>query len=220
MEAEYRDPGQLARSAILWTRIWLVAQSLFGLASVYEILVLSPLPREEPMTMTSSPPEAAVSDMVGGATGLSTLVSFWVAGILILRWIHRTNGNAQGFANAMTVSPGWNVGWFFIPFANLIKPFQGVRETWQVSQGNPNWQDEPVPAFMRWWWACWLITNFIDNASFRLSLRAETVGQEVSVAILNVVSALISVPLGLLLIRLIRDLTGAQTTLHSSFVFR
>ncbi|MEA3065603.1 MAG: hypothetical protein QOJ27_2055 [Sphingomonadales bacterium] len=220
MEAEYRDPRGLGRTAVLWLRIWLAAQISFGLASVYEFATLSGLPGDTPMTISTSPPEAELSDLVTGGTGILNLLAFWVSGIIVLRWIHRVNANAQGFAGGMTVSPGWNVGWFFVPFANLIKPFQGVRETWQVSQGAPNWQDEPVPVRLRWWWACWLVTNFIDNASFRLSLRSETVGDSVAIAGLNMASAIVSVPLGLLLIRLIRDLAEAQDTLHSSLVFR
>ena len=220
MEGEYRDNRRLARTIRLWTLGWMSAQILFSLASVYELSIISALPPDAPFTLTESPPEMAVSDMVTGLTGLLALVAFWVSGILILVWIHRSNRNAQGFADGLNVSPGWNVGWFFVPFANLIKPFQGVRETWQASQGEPSWQDVPVPAFMRWWWACWLINNFVDNAAFRLSLRTETVAQQTNVAILNIAAAFISVPLALLLIRLVRELTGAQTTLHNSLVFR
>ena len=220
MESEYRDPQGLAKTTILWLWIWLAAQTSFGLASVYEALILSGLAQDAAMTMSTSPVEAEFSELIVGGTGLLSLVAFWVSGILVLRWIHRVNANAHGFADGMTVSPGWNVGWFFIPFANLIKPFQGVRETWQVSQGAPNWQDSPVPALLRWWWALWLIMNFIDNASFRLSLRSETVGDSVVIAFLNIVSAAVGVPLGLLLIRVIRDLTEAQTSLHRSLVFR
>ena len=220
MEAEYRDPQGLAKTTILWLWIWLAAQTSFGLASVYEALMLSGLPQDAGMTMSTSPPEAELGELIAGGTGVLTLISFWVSGIFVLRWIYRVNANAHGFAEGMSVGPGWNVGWFFIPFANLIKPFQGVRETWQVSQGAPNWRDEPVPALLRWWWACWLIANFIDNMSFRLSLRSETVADSVVIAVLNIASALVSVPLGLLLIRVIRGLTRAQADLHSRLVFR
>jgi hypothetical protein len=220
MEAEFRDPQGLARAAILGLWIWLVAQSSFGLASVYEAMILSGLPQGVFLSMSMSAPGVELSGFISAGTGILTLISFWVSGVIVLRWIYRVNANAHGFADGMSVSPGWNVGWFFVPVANLIKPFQGVRETWQVSQGSPNWQDEPVPALLRWWWACWLITNFIDNVTFRLSLRSRTVGESLVISVLDIVSAVISVALGLLLIRVIRDLTQAQAALHRSLVFR
>jgi hypothetical protein len=219
MEGEYRDAGRLARAVRIWTLLWMASQVLFGLASAYEVSVISTLPPDTGFTFTSSPPEMAGSDMATGATGLATVILFWVSGILILRWIHRSNANAQTFVEGMDISPGWNVGWFFVPFANLMKPFQGVREAWQASQGSPSWRDVPVPGFMRWWWAFWLLTNLLDNASFRLSLRVETVAQESSVAILSVLSSMFSIPLGFLLIRLVRELTEAQRVQHNSLVF-
>jgi hypothetical protein len=196
MEGEYRDAGRLARAVRIWTLLWMASQVLFGLASAYEVSVISTLPPDTGFTFTSSPPEMAGSDMATGATGLATVILFWVSGILILRWIHRSNANA-----------------------NLMKPFQGVREAWQASQGSPSWRDVPVPGFMRWWWAFWLLTNLLDNASFRLSLRVETVAQESSVAILSVLSSMFSIPLGFLLIRLVRELTEAQRVQHNSLVF-
>lgn len=219
METDYRDPERLAGSAILWIRLWLVAQVSFGLACLYQITVLSGLQADAPMTMTISPPEAEVTDMIVGLTGVGTFVLFWVSGILVLRWIYRVNANAHTFADSMSVSPGWNVGWFFVPLANLLKPYQGIRETWQVSQGRPNWPDEPVPALLRWWWALWLITNFIDNISLRMALRSETVRETATVDGLNLLSAILSVPLGFLLIRLVRRLSESQTMVHSRRVF-
>ena len=58
---------------------------------------------------------------------------------------------------------------------------------------------------MRWWWGLWLATNFIGNASFRIELQAETIQSVAAAALLDIVSAIVSVPLALLLIRLIRD---------------
>src|SRR4051812_40932909 len=52
--------------------------------------------------------------------GLGQLVIFIVTGITFLRWIHRANVNVRGFgAEGMTFTPGWSVGWYFVPIANL-----------------------------------------------------------------------------------------------------
>lgn len=206
----YRDPAPLARSVILWIWIWLGLQLATGLASLYQISVLAYLPTDLPLTLTQSGPGMEIPDMVLAVAALPAFIAFLVSGFLILKWIYRTNANAQTLAQGMNVGPGWNVGWFFIPLANLWKPFQGVRETWQVSQGEPVWQDVPVPSLMRWWWGFWLVSNFLANISLRLSLRGSTAGEALTVAWIDVALALIDIPLALFLITLVRRLTRAQ----------
>jgi hypothetical protein len=53
--------------------------------------------------------------------------------ILVGMWIYRTNANAHSFSSDMSITPGWSIGWFFIPFANLVMPYLGVQETWRES---------------------------------------------------------------------------------------
>ncbi len=49
--------------------------------------------------------------------------------VLFLIWIYRAFGNLSVLkARNLEFSPGWAVGWWFIPFANLVKPFQVVGE--------------------------------------------------------------------------------------------
>ncbi|MGZ8997894.1 MAG: DUF4328 domain-containing protein [Allosphingosinicella sp.] len=215
MTSEYRDPGPLAQAAILWTWIWLGAQLLYGAASVFAFATLATLPGDTPVSMTASPPELMTSDLGLAISGLVLILTFFASGFLVLKWIHRVNSNAHVYSSEMNVSPGWNVGFFFIPIANLWKPFQGVRETWEVSF----LQNREVPGWMRWWWGCWLATNFIGNASFRIALEAETAEGASMAALLDIVSAIVSVPLALLLIRLIRTLTSAQEAMHHGETF-
>jgi hypothetical protein len=215
MAAEYRDPKPIARAAILWTWIWLICQSLYGLASLYALSILVTLPPETPVTFEESPPELATSDLVLLAPVLLNFVTFLISGFLILKWIYRTNANAHIYSNEMNVGPGWNIGFFFIPIANLWKPFQGLREAWETF----HWHDKVVPGWMRWWWGCWLATNFVDNLSFRIQLQGETAEAATAAAVLDIVSAIVSVPLALLLVRLIRTLTAAQEAVRHSETF-
>jgi len=215
MTTEYRDPVGLARAAILWTWIWLGAQALYGAAAGYALFILSTIPGDTQVSFDTSPPELMTSDLVLAGAGLLTVLTSLVSGFLILKWIHRANSNAHAYSNEMNVTPGWNVGFFFIPIANLWKPFQGIRETWEVS----NMHSPDVPGWIRWWWGLWLVTNFIANASFRIEFRAET-AQSLSVAaILDITTSILALPLALLLIRLIRTLTAAQEALHHGETF-
>jgi hypothetical protein len=64
------------------------------------------------------------------ATSLDLIV-FIVTAVMWCVWQHRAHTNAiQLSGGGLRFTPGWAVGWWFIPVANLWKPFQAVRELW------------------------------------------------------------------------------------------
>jgi hypothetical protein len=100
--------------------------------------------------------------------------------IFFLIWEYRAFANLSALkAENLEFSPGWAVGWWFIPFANLVKPFQAVRELYNESDPNIDaekgfLQTSPdTPALITFWWATYLISNvafrvadaLIDNRS-------------------------------------------------------
>ena len=44
--------------------------------------------------------------------------------LLFLTWVYKSNVNVKALgASNMKYTPGWSVGWFFIPIANISKPY-------------------------------------------------------------------------------------------------
>jgi hypothetical protein len=119
---EFKDPTRLTRIAIWVVGVYLglnAADALFALASLLGVPVQATLPDFMPDLA------AAVNSLLIGVT----LVSYVVVG----RRIYRTNVNAPTFNDGMSVTPGWAIGWFFVPVANLFKPYQAMKETWIAS---------------------------------------------------------------------------------------
>ena len=57
--------------------------------------------------------------------------------VVFLIWINRANKNSRALgAQNMQFTPGWCVGWWFIPIASLWKPYQAVREIWKTSKNH------------------------------------------------------------------------------------
>lgn len=110
----------------------------------------------------------------------------------------------------MTITPGWNVGWFFVPIATLWKPFQGLREAWQASVSPNDPGSVAVPVLMRWWWGLWLLTSVLGNISTRLSFGATDAGTLLTASWIDVVSFAVDLPLTLVLIRMIRNFDTLQ----------
>jgi hypothetical protein len=121
----------------------------------------------------------------------------------------------RAIAGGTAITPGWAVGWFFVPLLNLFKPFDGIREAWQVSAGSENWQAVPVPASLRVWWGLWIAYSVVENITGRLP-DSEVRG---TAALLAAAGAL-AVPLASLWIQIVRHISRSQSLLLSAAVFR
>lgn len=201
---------RLAEIAVL---IWLATD--FALASSGALVIAGLGGTGE---IWSQPALQAVDRATTGA-GIAYTLAFIGSGVFVARWIYRANANAHTLSDAMTISPGWSVGFLFVPIASLFKPFQALRETWQASL-SPEYPDSvPVPAVMRWWWGLWVLTNILGNVSFRLSLNAKTISDLTTGAWLDIVLFLINAPMAVLLIVVMRRLTANQRAIVDARIF-
>ena len=141
------------------------------------------------------------------------------AAIATLRWIYRANANAHALGAAdMMVSPGWAVGWFFVPLMNLAMPFIAVREMWKASANPKDWQLEPASAMILVWWLSWLASGIAGMIGFRLSLE---LGKEAGPAAetFYFVSDLAFVPAALVLAWIIGRIQAMQSRAVPAGVF-
>ena len=104
--------------------------------------------------------EARASDQLVAGSSALWLLAFAATGIVWLVWQHRAQSNARELvAGSTSITPGWAVGWWFVPFANLVKPLQAVHELWLASAGGPRWSEQRVPPVLVVWWLAWLGFN-------------------------------------------------------------
>jgi hypothetical protein len=116
------------------------------------------------------------------------------------RWIYRASSNAHAISHEMTISPGWAVGWYFIPFANLVKPLHAMREIWWASHEGSGSFEENAP-ILAWWWGLWLTTNIASNMAFQFEAVAPA---------LHLIPAALNVALCAVLISVMREVTHSQ----------
>lgn len=86
------------------------------------------------------------------------LIVFWCI------WTHRAARNAQSFGARLSISPGWAVGWYFIPIVQLWKPLVALSEVWANSDPSERDRDSvrpvlraPVPTLLLVWWIVWRV---------------------------------------------------------------
>lgn len=164
---DLRDPSSLWG----WLRVFLVLYTIgvaaTGVANAAFLWVSAGDPNYFPQS----------SDVVGvGLTFALLLTSFPTVGIflvcmfLVARVTYRMMRNLHQLNSGhVTVGPFWSVGWYFIPFANLVMPVRAMGEIWRgtfaEAEGEP--PREPNGA-IGWWWACWLLGNSVEGAASRV----------------------------------------------------
>lgn len=92
----------------------------------------------------------------GFAMAIGTLV-FLPTAALFLVWFHMAIANLyQAGLSGLRVRPAWAVGSFFVPVANLFVPFRAMRELWNRSHGEDEWQAEGAVGDVGTWWTCYI----------------------------------------------------------------
>lgn len=146
------------------------------------------------------------------AAALLQFVVMMASFVFIGMWIYRAAWNARCLAGArqLTITPGWSVGWYFVPFANLFKPYQAMKGIWRASARPDNVDAAPVPGWLPLWWFLWLAFNIISNFAGRAAWRAQTVDAEMDSALASITCDAINIPLCLVLLLIVTRIHRMQ----------
>ncbi|MHB0915094.1 MAG: DUF4328 domain-containing protein [Thermoleophilia bacterium] len=143
--------------------------------------------------------------------------SFLACAIVFLMWFHRAHKNLKvGGLDGLRYTPGWAVGGFFVPFLNLVRPFQVMKEVWAGStylshpREEESWRAVSHAPHVGWWWALFLIMSFVGNASGRLMLRADSLEELLAAGWVTLASDLIDIPAAFVALFLVRRVTDLQ----------
>jgi hypothetical protein len=98
-------------------------------------------------------------------SGLSFLALLATATVLII-WQWRSAKNNQLLGRIRPrFTPGWSIGGWFIPFANLVIPVRIFHDLWQGSapenRNFRDWHDLRRWSVIGWWWAFWVSGNVL-----------------------------------------------------------
>lgn len=160
-----RNPTQITKylKTVLWVLVGVTVLSLISDAMQLHLLNSVPLTQAQ----------AAANDARQREVAWLHLGIYLLTVILFARWIYCVSANCHGFgAQGMKFSPGWSVGCYFVPFTNLYRPFEAMREIWKVSEDPVHWKTAADEHLLRWWWGTWLLSGALGQLSFRLSSDA------------------------------------------------
>lgn len=155
------------------------------------------------------------------------LISLFYAATAVpfLTWFHRLHKNLQSLGQTgLRFTPGWAVGFFFIPIFNFFRPFQAMREVWhgsdpertelEVAPESPEGRSRSdTPPLVAWWWGLFLAPGIFNHIAYWVitisQLNEDLAGQRVA-AIIMVLTHLLMIMSALVTIRLVAHLTRWQ----------
>lgn len=160
--------------------------------------------------------DAEASDRRQMIIGGVYMLSFLVSGILILRWIYSANHNSRQLgAEKMDFSPGWAVGWYFVPIANLWKPYQAMKEIWQTSHHLQNWSTSRVPPLLFVWWLLWLFSGLFSNIALRKLNESSAIDEFITMSYFQMADAVVNGILILVFLKVVSAIQTAQETRYA-----
>ena len=218
--SEYRPVSTYAYVATLFFMVLGLVTVVSIVSTVAEIGLLQQVANGGAI----SEADANRNDSRQALLGYLYIGGFVVATISFLVWLNRASDNLAALdVDDQRFSPGWAVGWWFVPIMWLFRPYQVVKEIWQGSHPDTaasdpfQWRDAPVSPLLGLWWAAWLVSNWVSNIAARLFFAGDGTAEDLIRADwLSVISSAISLVALALVIVLVRQITSNQAGKHSA----
>jgi len=168
-------------------------------------------------------------DFVSGTAAFYGLTQVVIV-VLFIIWMYRTAKNNEALdRNHPRFGPGWSIGAWFIPLANLVIPVMIMQDLWrgaspEVPRGDPAWRRSKGSWLIGVWWVVLLLSllrfapsNGPENDSSLSDIETNT-----TIAIVGVVAAAIAAVLAALVVwtlsRRQLDALRAQRTTYDAAV--
>ena len=150
------------------------------------------------------------------AVTLVQLVIFIVVGIISLKLLHRLRSNVDHlWASGLDSTPGWSVGWFFIPFAHLWKPLGATRQTWQASMSPASWQSVEAPGALGLWWFFWILGTIVGRVGAQFAKFAEDLNSLIIATWIDLGHAGLMLVSAICFLSLLNGITNSQMTTYN-----
>jgi hypothetical protein len=160
------------------------------------------------------PNDAGGSDARDRAIVLLKLLALLGAGVFWLTWLHRAYGNlALIGAKRSRFTRGWAVGWWFIPFVNLVRAYQVMKDLWLRSDSlndRDAYDRLPAPTFLSGWWGMCLTWGVLGRLVPFVTRDARTPLELINATDMGIVVNVVGVTAAVLAIKVVREIDRRQ----------
>lgn len=162
-------------------------------------------------------PTLELNDTVQRSIAIASIIVFIFAIIYFIRWFRRAYNNLHAVPSVNPLfSEGWAAGAWFVPFLNLVRPYQIMKEIWEKTQQAVTYRlgNEKPSTLVGVWWAGYLVMNIYNNIASRLYLQAEGVDELLTATTLGIIGEFIATPVVVLAMIMIRRTNEFEQALY------
>jgi hypothetical protein len=199
---------------------------MLAICAVMNVLLFGSTAMELSLLMNSEwgsidPAAASANDLRQFAVVMLLLLAMIITMVSFSFWLYRAYQNLPALgAQEVRYSPGWAVGFYFIPILNLFRPCQAMLDIWRGSDPArvPPLREATPATLVGWWWGLWIVAGIVDRIESRISLRAEGMEEVLAGSWLSLIGAALGVPLSLCALWLVRTVDRHQTARYEKLL--
>ena len=161
---------------------------------------------------------ATANDLREQLIAIIYLIAYIISGIVFIMWFRRAYFNLHQKVNTLSYSESWAAGSWFVPFVNLYRPFQIMKELYDetkkyITGRDGNTEIDLTTKFLGFWWALWIISGIFGQINWRLFRNAETLSDFIASTTFDIAGGLLGIGLALVTIRVIKDYSSVEKLL-------
>ncbi len=203
----YRSAAQRARLAMVALLGFVAVEIVAIVADAGRVDITNRLIRGDEVTDA----EITSSDSFVHISAFLEIAALVACAVFFMTWLHRTVANLPELgARNLRFTPGWAVGWWFVPIANLVKPFQAMGEAWTASSPE---HDAPLGVLLPLWWGLLVLGEVVSRLVVIRSGGDDITGLRNS-AVVDIVASVVLMLAALLCVVVVRRLTERQEITH------
>lgn len=165
--------------------------------------------------------EIAATDAMAGMLAVLQIIVSVATAIAWLFWQYRAYANLRLVGSRQTeYTPGWSVGYWFVPIINLLRPHNIVTELWHRSESrnDAGAMTKRSVGLISGWWICYISGALTGRLYSSVESSATTVSDYMYAARIGIVSTAATFAAAVLAIMVVRRIVRLQDRFVASDV--
>ncbi len=209
-----KDNLERAKSLVLVFWLFCAVTFVSILLELYELSLLKEI--EIGNVITDS--RADFSDISIMISGLLQVLFYIATIVVFLNWFRRAYGNLKRIKIRTESDETMAIWSFFIPIYNLFKPYNIMREIWEKSQQaikkiDASYLFNKNAYLIGLWWFLFIVSGILDRASFKLSLKQDTIEQLITGTQVSLLSEFLSIIEAIVVIYMVKNISQIESVL-------
>jgi len=142
-----------------------------------------------------------------------------ITAIAFIQWFRRAYYNLHQKLDYLSYPESWAAWTWFVPIIQLFHPCWIMVELYRKTKTllskhtSEEYRFSLSTGIVGVWWALWVIVNISGNIIFFLYSQAKNIEEYSSAIVFSIIPGIISIPLALLTIKIIKDYSKVEPTL-------